>query len=99
DPGSAPPARDNEIEIDAEGVVLPGTVIVPEGAFAVVVFAHGSGSSRLSPRNRMVAQWLQEAGLATLLFDLLTPDEAVDRTNVFDIELLAGRLRAATSWI
>jgi putative phosphoribosyl transferase len=99
DPGSAPLAREVEIEIDAEGVVLPGTVGAPEGAFAVVVFAHGSGSSRLSPRNRMVAEWLQGAGLATLLFDLLTPDEAVDRTNVFDIELLAGRLRAATSWI
>ena len=99
DPRSTPSAREDEIEIDAEGVGLPGTIVVPEGAFAVVVFAHGSGSSRLSPRNRMVAQWLQEAGLATLLFDLLTPDEAGDRANVFDIELLAGRLRAATTWM
>jgi pimeloyl-ACP methyl ester carboxylesterase len=96
---ATPLAREVEIAIHANGVVLPGTVSAPEGAFALVVFAHGSGSSRLSPRNRMVAEWLHEAGLATLLFDLLTPDEADDRANVFDIELLAGRLRTATTWV
>lgn len=74
---------------------LPGDLVVPEPARGLVVFAHGSGSSRASPRNRMVASVLQEAGLATLLFDLLTAEEALDRANVFAIELLAGRLLEA----
>ncbi len=74
---------------------LAGDLVVPEPALGLVLFAHGSGSSRASPRNRMVASVLQEAGLATLLFDLLTPEEALDRANVFDIELLAGRLLEA----
>jgi putative phosphoribosyl transferase len=90
---------EREVRIQAGRADLPGTLTIPLGAAAVVVFAHGSGSSRLSPRNRQVAGWLQEAGLGTLLFDLLTPDEAEDRTNVFDIELLAGRLGAATGWL
>jgi putative phosphoribosyl transferase len=64
-----------------------------------VVFAHGSGSSRHSPRNRYVARVLNEAGLATLLVDLLTPQEELDRTNVFDIGLLAGRLEDVTTWV
>jgi dienelactone hydrolase len=64
-----------------------------------VLFAHGSGSSRLSPRNTYVAGALRDAAIATLLFDLLTPDEAWDRTLVFDVELLARRLRAATEWV
>jgi dienelactone hydrolase len=64
-----------------------------------VLFAHGSGSSRLSPRNTTVAQQLRAAGLGTLLFDLLTEAEAGDRTNVFDIDLLARRLLAATYWL
>ena len=72
---------------------------VPEGAKGIVVFAHGSGSSRLSPRNQLVARGLNEAGLATLLFDLLLPDEAEDRHNVFDIPLLASRLEEALDWI
>lgn len=72
---------------------------VPTDAKAVIVFAHGSGSSRLSPRNRAVAESLNEAGLATLLFDLLTEDESRDRRNVFDIALLADRLLAATKWV
>jgi putative phosphoribosyl transferase len=76
---------------------------VPAGAAGVVVFAHGSGSSRHSPRNRRVAARLQEAGLATLLADLLTPgEEALDqrtRELRFDIELLARRLAAATAWV
>jgi putative phosphoribosyl transferase len=88
-----------EVEIRADGVALPGRLSVPKGAVAAVVFAHGSGSSRLSPRNLMVSELLHQASLATLLFDLLTPAEADDRANVFDIELLAGRLRAATTWI
>ena len=78
---------------------LPGTLSVPAGATGVVVFAHGSGSSRLSPRNIAVARALNQAGLATLLFDLLTPDEARDRAQVFDIELLAMRLGSATRWL
>jgi putative phosphoribosyl transferase len=65
----------------------------------VVVFAHGSGSSRLSPRNLAVAQALNRGGFATLLFDLLTPEEERDRANVFDVDLLAGRLIAATRWL
>ncbi|WP_431046509.1 alpha/beta family hydrolase [Streptomyces sp. P1-3] len=83
----------------ADGAVrLPGDLTVPEGAPAVVLFAHGSGSSRHSPRNRAVAQELNRAGLATLLFDLLTPEEEIDRANVFDIGLLAGRLTEVTRW-
>ena len=69
-------------------VSLTGDLVVPEGARAVVLFAHGSGSSRHSPRNRYVSAVLNEAGIATLLFDLLTPGEEADRSNVFDILLL-----------
>jgi putative phosphoribosyl transferase len=94
-----PEVSEREVEIRTEGVDLPGTLSVPGEALAAVVFAHGSGSSRLSPRNRMVAEWLHSAGLATMLFDLLTPDEAGDRANVFDIELLAERLQTATTWM
>jgi len=72
---------------------------VPENAPGIVVFAHGSGSSRHSPRNRYVAGVLNEAGLGTLLFDLLTPGEEADRANVFDIGLLAGRLAEVTRWL
>jgi pimeloyl-ACP methyl ester carboxylesterase len=71
---------------------LPGDLGVPPQALGLVVFVHGSGSSRLSPRNRYVAQTLQQRRLATLLFDLLTPDEAEDRRLVFDIDLLAERV-------
>lgn len=71
---------------------------MPDPASGLVVFAHGSGSSRFSPRNRAVAQVLHRRGLATLLLDLLRPDEERDRANVFDIELLAARLVAATRW-
>lgn len=87
------------VRIPAGGVELPGELAVPAQARGVVVFAHGSGSSRLSPRNRLVAQTLREARLATLLFDLLTPPEAADRRNVFDVSLLAARLEAARSWL
>jgi putative phosphoribosyl transferase len=82
------------------GVVgLEADLAVPRDATGVVVFAHGSGSSRLSPRNRMVASRLQQAGLGTLLFDLLTPAEDAVYSNRFDIPLLASRLLTATSWL
>ena len=77
---------------------LKGILNVPEAPVGLVIFAHGSGSGRLSPRNRHVAEGLQEAGLATLLLDLLTEDEEADRANVFDIPLLAQRLIVATEW-
>jgi pimeloyl-ACP methyl ester carboxylesterase len=80
-------------------VSLSGTVTLPSRARGMVVFAHGSGSSRHSPRNRFVARVLNEAGLATFLFDLLTPDEEVQRANVFDVSLLGGRLAEATEWL
>jgi putative phosphoribosyl transferase len=77
---------------------LEGMLGVPEGARALVIFAHGSGSGRLSPRNQQVARELRQAGLATLLLDLLTPSEERDRSNVFNIDLLAHRLSDATRW-
>ncbi|HEU5038365.1 MAG TPA: dienelactone hydrolase family protein [Nocardioides sp.] len=93
------PARDTVVEIPAGGVVLQGHLHLPARPEGVVVFAHGSGSSRHSPRNRYVAAVLSDAGLGTLLMDLLTPAEERDRGNVFDIELLAGRLAAAVRWL
>ncbi|HTT12567.1 MAG TPA: dienelactone hydrolase family protein [Burkholderiaceae bacterium] len=78
---------------------LPGELVVPRDAAGLVVFAHGSGSSRLSPRNVFVAAELQARGLGTLLFDLLTESEAEDRANVFDIGLLGARVSAALDWI
>lgn len=77
---------------------LAGDLDVPAGASALVVFAHGSGSSRLSPRNQAVAKALNEQGIATLLFDLLTVSEEQDRANVFDIPLLAERLVDVVHW-
>lgn len=94
-----PPIRDEEVAIPVGMVRLAGRLTVPERAQGVIVFAHGSGSSRHSPRNRFVAEVLQRAGLATLLFDLLTPQEELNRANVFGIELLAGRLAEATRWV
>jgi putative phosphoribosyl transferase len=87
-----------EVEVPDDGVKLPGTLTVPDGPVGVVLFAHGSGSSRLSPRNMAVAAELHQSGLATLLFDLLAPGEAEDRSNVFDIELLAARLLVGVNW-
>jgi len=87
------------IAIRAGEVDLPGDLTLPPDPTGVVAFAHGSGSSRLSPRNRRVAASLVDAGLGTLLFDLLVPGEELDRANVFDIPLLAGRLLAATRWL
>jgi pimeloyl-ACP methyl ester carboxylesterase len=77
---------------------LQGDLAVPAQARGLVLFAHGSGSSRLSERNRWVARALQRQGLATLLFDLLTPDEAQDRRKVFDIALLGQRVQEALRW-
>ncbi|MEW2178770.1 phosphoribosyltransferase [Streptomyces sp. NPDC005406] len=88
-----------EVVVEAGGVVLPGAFTEPGDVGAVVVFAHGSGSSRHSPRNRSVAAALNRAGLGTLLLDLLTPAEEADRANVFDIGTLAGRLVDATAWV
>jgi putative phosphoribosyl transferase len=85
------------IEIPPSG--LQGLLGVPAQARGIVLFAHGSGSGRLSPRNQRVAAALREAGIATLLLDLLTDDEETDRANVFDIELLARRLGEATDWV
>jgi putative phosphoribosyl transferase len=76
----------------------PGTLSIPDGAVGAIVFVHGSGSSRLSPRNREAAAKLQRRGFATLLFDLLSEAEAHDRRNVFDIPLLAQRVGEAIKW-
>lgn len=88
-----------EVSIALAGVTLPGLLTLPQDASSVVVFAHGSGSSRNSPRNRSVAAELNRAGHGTLLFDLLTENESRDRRNVFDIRLLAERLEGATRWL
>ncbi len=94
-----PPPTAHAVEIElAPGLGLAGDLRLPEPAAGLVMFAHGSGSSRLSPRNRQVAEALNEAGFATLLFDLLTTEEELDRANVFDIVLLAERLLAVTAW-
>ncbi|HYB23744.1 MAG TPA: phosphoribosyltransferase, partial [Solirubrobacteraceae bacterium] len=92
-PAQADPSSSREVEIAIAGDVrLGGELSLPVGAKGIVVFAHGSGSSRLSPRNRQVAHALNAAGYATLLFDLLTSREELDRANVFDIPLLGSRL-------
>jgi putative phosphoribosyl transferase len=92
----------NEVHIEAGRATLHGNLILADGAIALVLFAHGSGSSRHSPRNQFVARTLNNAGLATLLFDLLTPEEeAIDlrtREHRFNISLLAERLVHATKW-
>ncbi|MBI4538501.1 MAG: alpha/beta hydrolase [Gemmatimonadetes bacterium] len=96
-------AEEHAVSVTAGRVTLEGNLVTPEGARGLVLFAHGSGSSRHSPRNRFVSRVLQEAGLATLLFDLLTEDEEVidvrTRALRFDIPLLADRLVGATDWV
>jgi putative phosphoribosyl transferase len=90
---------DEDVAITAREVTLEGRLSLPPKSPGTVVFVHGSGSSRHSPRNRRVAQSLNHAGLGTLLFDLLTPSEELNRANVFDIELLAERLIDVTGWL
>lgn len=92
-----PPAG-AEVVIPSGTARLRGSLEIPGGAEGLVLFAHGSGSSRFSPRNQSVARALREAGIGTLLFDLLTEREAGDRRNVFDLALLARRLADATAW-
>ena len=86
-------------DIEIPPIGLAGILQIPKNAYGLVVFAHGSGSSRLSPRNMAVARALNDRGIATLLFDLLTPAEEADRANVFDIPLLADRLADAIRWL
>ncbi len=93
----------NEIQIPINSITLEGNLTIPEGAKGIVIFAHGSGSSRFSSRNRYVAQELQKEGLGTLLFDLLTAEEErIDMVTAhlrFDIDLLANRLVEVTNWL
>ena len=88
-----------ELSIPVNGIDLDASLVVPRPAKGVVLFAHGSGSSRLSPRNRFVAECLHECGLATLLMDLLTKQEDTATKNRFDIDLLTWRLERATQWL
>lgn len=90
---------EHQVQIPCGRRQLRGVLAVPAAAVGVVAFAHGSGSGRFSPRNQFVARALQEAGLATLLLDLLEAEEAEDRNKVFDIALLAERLRSAANWL
>ena len=98
DPSPPPGRLDDEILIQAGPVQLAGVLTIPEAATGVVVFAHGSGSSRNSPRNKYVAKVLNQAALGTVLFDLLTVSEERKQSKVFDIELLAERLIEVTRW-
>lgn len=95
--------EEHSVRVAAGAVTVEGNLVIPSGAAGVVLFAHGSGSSRRSPRNRAVARALQDRGLATLLIDLLTAEEeAVDLETAqlrFDIDLLADRLAGATDWL
>jgi putative phosphoribosyl transferase len=98
---AAPPERDEDVNLEvADGTVtLEGHLTVPANATGLVIFVHGSGSSRHSPRNMYVASQLNETGLGTLLFDLLTKEEEADRANVFDIPPMAARLTDVTNWV
>jgi predicted phosphoribosyltransferase/dienelactone hydrolase len=99
EPAEAHLPHDRQVRIPVARPDLPGDLHVPADARGIVVFAHGSGSSRRSPRNRSVAAALGDAGLGTLLFDLLTDEEAADRANVFDTAFLARRLMQVTDWL
>jgi putative phosphoribosyl transferase len=92
-------AHEHSIEITKGELALEGILGLPAGSRGLVVFAHGSGSGRFSPRNNFVARHLQQDGLATLLLDLLTSEEADDRRKVFNIDLLADRLLLAKAWL
>lgn len=91
--------HERNVQIILRGLALEGILGLPPDPSGVIVFAHGSGSGRLSPRNNFVARYLHQNGLATLLLDLLTQDEAEDRRKVFDIDLLADRLLLAKAWL
>ncbi len=97
-PGAVPPALDEDVHIAIDPVVVTGHLVVPDITTGLVIFAHGSGSSRHSVRNQFVASVLNDAGVATLLFDLLTTQEERNRSNVFDIDLLAHRLTGVAAW-
>jgi len=88
-----------DINIPLSSVTLKGELVIPENAFGIVVFSHGSGSSRFSPRNKMVGELMQQHGMGTLLFDLLTEEEDRVYENRFDIDMLVGRLIQATEWL
>ncbi len=90
---------EQEVNILVDSISLPGTLALPEKACGLVLFAHGSGSSRFSSRNRFVARVLQEAAIGTLLFDLLTAEEDQIYENRFNIELITERLAKATEWL
>ncbi|NBR06367.1 MAG: alpha/beta hydrolase [Planctomycetes bacterium] len=92
-------ASKKDYEIPCDKTFLPGTLTIPSNAESVVIFAHGSGSGRLSVRNQYVAKVLQNAGLATFQFDLLNETEALDQQKVFDIDLLANRLEVVSKWL
>jgi putative phosphoribosyl transferase len=94
-----PGLTSRDVAISAGGVALPGSLALPAAARGIVLFAHGSGSSRTSPRNVFVSRALHEAGVGTLLFDLLTQAEDRVYATRFDIALLAGRLAGATAWL
>jgi dienelactone hydrolase len=89
----------NEVNIPVRSVKVKGELVIPLQAQAIVIFSHGSGSSRLSPRNQMVAKYLHQRNFGTLLFDLLTEEEDQQYRNRFDIELLTKRLTGATEWL
>jgi len=95
-PPAVAPLRSQQVRIGSRS--LPGDLDIPAQSRALVLFAHGSGSSRLSSRNRWVAEVLQQHQLSTLLFDLLDDDEAADRRKVFDIGLLSQRIDQALDW-
>ena len=89
----------NEVRIQVDKTILGGELIIPHKAKGIIIFSHGSGSSRFSTRNQQVASYLRERGFGTLLFDLLTPDEDRQYLNRFNIELLTKRLAGATEWL
>jgi len=91
--------KTEEIEIPLSSIHLKGDLVIPNKAIGIVVFAHGSGSSRFSPRNKLVAELIQQHGIGTLLFDLLTEEEDQIYENRFNIDLLVSRLIEATEWL
>jgi putative phosphoribosyl transferase len=93
------PHPEKTVQIPADSVLLEGALVLPEHADGLVVFAHGSGSSRFSPRNNFVARVLRQAGIGTLLLDLLTQEEDAVYATRFDIDLLTDRLLLATKWL